>query len=214
MDIARRFELCVAALVTGGMLMAAQAAAQPVPLFPAQVSERNIECLFSAQCAITPRDELTNIPLGSVSGNAILHSRTFLGAVDSRAPGRTAYQYRIDLTDATAVGESACITNLSVKFGPISKLPYAPGVILRDVYEIRQGVPANQIGFETAVQSGDVVTFTFAAGRLCAGDGVSPGAASVFFGLASLGAPVRGVHVQIDIPGTDDIQVKSFGPIR
>ena len=214
MDIAHRFGLCIVALVTGGMLMAAPAVAQSVPLFPAQVSEANIDCLFSSQCTLTPHDETTDIVLLAISGKAVLHSRTFLGAADSRAPGRTAYQYRIDLTNATALGDSFCLTNLSVKFGPISKLPYAPGVILRDVYEIRQGVPANQIGFETAVQAGDVVTFTFAPGRLCAGDGVSPGATSFFFGLASLDAPVRGVHVQIDAPGLDDIQVKSFGPIR
>lgn len=193
---------------------AVPAAAQATPLFPASVSGENISCLFSANCAITPHDEFTDVVLPAISGKAILHSRTFLGAADSRAPGRTAYQYRIDLTNATALGDSSCIANLSVKFGPISKLPYAPGVILRDVYEIRQGVPANQIGFETAAQAGDVVTFTFAPGRLCAGDGVNPGATSFFFGLASLDAPVRGVHVQIDIPGLDDIQVKSFGPRR
>src|ERR1043166_7433663 len=162
MDNTHRPGLCIAALVGAVMLMAPQAAAQPVPLFPAQVSQSNIDCLFSAQCTIAPHDEATNIPLGSVSGNAILHSRTFLGAADSRAPGRTGYQYRIDLTGATALGDSACITNLSVKFGPVAKLPYAPGVILRHVYEVRQGAPANQVSFESAAQTGDVVTFTFA----------------------------------------------------
>lgn len=196
--------------MTAAMLVAPPAAAQPVPLSPAQVSQSNIDCLFGvgAQCTITPHDEATNIPLGSVSGNAVLHSRTIFGAADSRAPGRTAYQYRIDLTDATPLSDSACITNLSVKFGPISKLPYAPGIILRDVYEIRQGAPANQVSFESATQTGDVVTFAFAPGKFCAG------ASSFAFGLASLDEPVRGVHVQIDAPGIEDIQVKSFGPRR
>jgi hypothetical protein len=208
-----RLGLCIA-LVTGVMLATPPAAAQPVPLFPAQVSAGNIECLFGVQCAITPHDETTDIPLATVSGKAVLHSRTITGAAGSRAPGRTAYQYRIDLTEATTLGDSSCLTNLSVKFGPISKLPYAPGVILRDVYAIQQGVPANQISFESAVQAGDVVTFTFPPGRLCAGDGVNPGVSSFAFGLASLDEPVRGVRVQIDAPGIEDIQVRSFGPLR
>ena len=208
MDNTHRLGLCVAALVTAGMLVTPPAAAQSVPLFPAQVSQNNIDCLFSAQCTIAPHDEATNIPLGSVSGDAVLRSRTFRGADDSRAPGRTAYQYRIDLTDATPLSDSACITNLSVKFGPVAKLPYAPGVILREVYEIRQGPPANRVSFESAAQTADVVTFTFAPGRFCAG------ASSFDFGLASLDGPVRGVHVQIDAPGLEDIQVRSVGPRR
>lgn len=207
MNSTHRLGLCIAALVTA-VMPAPPAAAQPVPLFPAQVSQNNIDCLFSAQCTIAPHDEATNIPLGSVSGDAVLHSRTILGAADSRAPGRTAYQYRIDLIDAKPLSDSACITNLSVRFGAVAKLPYAPGVVLRDVYEIRQGAPANRVSFESATQTGDVVTFTFAPGRFCAG------ASSFDFGLASLDEPVRGVHVQIDAPGLEDIQVKSFGPRR
>ena len=210
MDNTHRPGLGVAALMTAAMLVAPPAAAQPVPLFPAQVSQNNIDCLFGvgAQCTVTPHDEATSIPMGSISGNAVLHSRTFLGPADSRAPGRTAYQYRIDLTNATALGDTACIDNLSVRFGPVAKLPYAPGVILRDVYEIRQGVPASQVGFVSASQTGDVVTFTFAPGQFCAG------ASSVAFVLASLDEPVRGVHVKIDASGQEDIQVKSFGPRR
>ena len=211
MDTTHRLGLCIAAVVTGVML-ASPVAAQPVPLFPAQVSEANINCLFGAQCAITPHDEATDIPL-AVSGKAVLHSRTITGAANSRAPGRTAYQYRVDLTEATALGDAACVTALSVKFGTIAKLPYAPGVILRDVYEIRQGVPASQIGFATAVEDGEVVTFTFTQ-PLCASDGASPGASSFAFGLASLNEPVRGVRVHLEAPGFADLQVKSFGPIR
>ena len=105
MEIAHRPGLCIAALVTGGVLVAAPAMAQSVPLFPAQVSGPNIDCLFSAQCAITPRDEFEEIPLPAIKGKAIFHSRTFRGAADSRAPGRTVYQYRIDLSDATTVAD-------------------------------------------------------------------------------------------------------------
>jgi hypothetical protein len=213
MGIAQGLGLCIVALVTGVVPMASPAAAQQsVPLFPAQVSGPNIDCLFSPQCALTPHDEFTEIPLPAISGKAILHSRTFLGAPGSNAAGRTAYQFRIDLTDATALADVSCVLSLSTDFGPVAKLPYAAGTTLRDVYEIVQGVPSNQIGFATAVQTGTVVTFTFTR-PICAADAGGVGNTSFSFGLASLDAPVRGVHVQIEVLGLD-LQVKSFGPRR
>lgn len=213
MGMTQRFALCGLSIVAGATLLAVPAGAQSVPLFPATVSGPNIECLFSAQCSIAPRDESIEIPLPGISGKAILQSRTFVGVAGSRAEGRTAYQYRIDLTNATALADFSCLTNLSVKFGPVAKLPYAAGTVLRDVYEINQGVPANQVGFVKAEQTGDFVTFTFPV-TFCAGDASGPGKSTFFFGLASLDAPVRGVRVQIDAPGIDNILVDSFGPRR
>jgi len=205
MDIARQpLAILAAALVT------APAAAQPVPLFPAQVSQANIDALFGAA---TPQDESTNIPLPGINGTAVLHSRIIRAASGSRADGRTAYQYRIDLSNATTFVDASCVTNLSVKFGPVAKLPYAPGTVLRDVYEIVQGEPPNQIGIASAVQTGQVVTFTFAQ-PVCASGGGFPSNTTFAFGLASLDAPDRGVTVQIDANGLDDMRVKSFGPIR
>ncbi len=213
MGITQRLGVCTGALATWGVLTVAPAAAQPVPLFPAQVSGANIDALFGQQGAISPQDEFTDIPLPGINGKAILHSRIIRAAPGSRAEGRIAYQYRIDLTNATTFVDVSCVSNLSVKFGPIAKLPYAPGPALRDVYEIKQGVPPNQVGFASAVQTGEVVTFTFER-PICAADDATPGNTSFFFGLASLDPPDRGVTVQIDAPGLDDMRVKSFGPIR
>jgi hypothetical protein len=193
------------ALVTGPV------GAQPVPLFPAQVSGANIDALFGQQAPVPP--ETTAIPLPGINGNAVLHSRVIRAAPGSRAEGRFAYEYRVDLSNATTFVEVSCVLNLSVKFGPIAKLPYAPGVILRDVYEIKQGVPANQVGFSSATQTGDIVTFTFER-PVCASDGGGPGATTFAFGLASVDSPDRGVTVQIDANALDDMRVKSFGPIR
>jgi hypothetical protein len=191
------------------MLMVAPVAAQSVPLFPAQVSFANIETLFGAPGS----EEVTNIPLPGITGNAVLQSRLIRAAPGSRAEGRFAYQYRVDLSAATTFVDASCLTNLTVKFGPIEKLPYAPGVILRDVYEIKQGVPANQVGFSSAVQTGDLVTFTFER-PICASSGGPSGDTSFAFGLASRDAPDRAVNVLMDAFGLDDIRVKSFGPIR
>jgi hypothetical protein len=208
MDIAHRFGLCIVALVAGGVLAAMPAAAQSVPLFPAQLSAANIEALFGAQGS----EEVTDIPLPGINGKAVLQSRVIRAAPGSRAEGRFAYQYRLDLSNAATFVDISCVTNLSVKFGPIEKLPYAPNS-LRDVYEIKQGVPSNQVGFTSAVQTGDLVTFTFER-PICASDGKSLGDTSFAFGLASRDSPDRGVTVQIDAIGLDDMRVKSSGPIR
>src|SRR5882757_4418936 len=118
MSIAQRLGLCILAPVAGVVLAAAPAAAQSVTLFPASVSAANIDCLFGAQCVTTPHDEDPDIPLPATSGRAILHSRTIPAALGSTAAGRTAYQYRIDLTHATTLNDASCVTNLSVRFGP------------------------------------------------------------------------------------------------
>jgi hypothetical protein len=203
-----RLALCVGVIAAAQLTMAAPAAAQSVPLFPAQLSGANIEALFGGQGS----EEVTDIPLPGINGKAVLQSRVIRAAAGSRAEGRFAYQYRIDLSNAITFVDSTCVTNLSVKFGPIEKLPYAPNS-LRDVYEIKQGVPPNQVGFSSAVQTGDLVTFTFER-LICAADGKAPGDTSFAFGLASRDSPDRGVQVQIDAIGLDDMRVKSFGPLR
>jgi hypothetical protein len=210
MGIAHR-PLVIAALASALALVTEPAVAQPAPLFPAQVSQGNIEALFGQPGS----EEVTDIPLPGITGTAVLQSRIIRAAPGSRAEGRFAYQYRVDMSNATTLVDFSCLLNLSVEFGSVAKLPYAPGTILRDVYEIKQGVPANQIGFSVAQQTGDIVTFTFER-PICAGDAGTQGqgGASFAFGLASLDRPVRGVRVQMDTPGLDNIPVKSFGPRR
>lgn len=210
MDVAKR-QLGIVALASELALTIAPAAAQTVPLLPAQVSGANIDALFGQQGP--PDDVVTDIPLPGINGKAVLHSRVFRAAAGSRAEGRFAYEYRVDLSNATTFVDISCVTNLSVKFGPIEKMPYAPGITLRDVYEIKQGVPPNQIGFSSAEQTGDLVTFTFER-PVCAADDTSPGGTTFAFGLASRDSPDRGVQVQIDAIGLDDMRVKSFGPLR
>lgn len=207
MGSAQRLGLCITA-VAALAAMSAPAVAQAVPLFPAQLSSANIEALFGQAGS----EEVTDIPLPGINGKAVLQSRVIRAAPGSRAEGRFAYQYRVDLSEATTFVDLSCVTNLSVKFGPIEKLPYAPNS-LRDVYEIKQGVPSNQVGFSSAVQTGDLVTFTFER-PICASDGRGPGDTSFAFGLASRDAPDRAVGVLIDAIGLDDMRVKSFGPIR
>src|SRR5262245_46993485 len=189
--------LAVVALASTLALVTVPAAAQSVPLFPAQLSGANIDALFGQQTPVPP--ETTNIPLPGINGNAVLHSRVIRAASGSRAEGSFVYEYRVDLSGATTFVDSSCVVNLSVRFGPIQKLPFAPNS-LRDVYEIKQGVPANQVGFSSATQTGELVTFTFER-PVCAATDTSSGDTTFAFGLASRDAPDRGVTVQIDAIG-------------
>ena len=214
MSIARRPGVCIGALAICAVMMVAPVIAQPVPLFPAQLNGANIDALFGQDNS--PEAVDTEIPLPGINGKAVLHSRIIRAASGSRAEGRFAYEYRVDLSQATTFVDSSCVTNLTVKFGPIEKLPYAagaPGVALRDVYEIKQGVPPNQVGFSSADKTGDFVTFTFER-PVCAGDDRSPGDTTFAFGLASRDSSDRAVTVQIDAIGLDDMRAKSVGPIR
>ena len=214
MSITRKLGVCIGAFAICAVLVVAPVAAQSVPLFAAQLSGANIDALFGQDNS--PEAVETEIPLQGINGKAVLQSRVIRAAPGSRAAGRFAYEYRIDLSQATTFADVSCLLNLSVKFGPIEKLPYAagaPGVALRDVYSIKQGVPANQLGFSSAVQTGDLVTFTFER-PVCAGDGRTPGDTTFAFGLASRDAPDRGVNVLIDAPGLEDMRVRSVGPIR
>src|SRR5437763_16478963 len=116
MGIAHR-PLATAALASGLALLTVPARAQSVTLFPAQLSEANIDALFGQPTPVPA--ETTTIPLPGINGNAVLHSRVIRAACGSRAQGRFAYAYRAALRDAPTFAAISCVTNLWVKVGPI-----------------------------------------------------------------------------------------------
>jgi len=168
-----------------------------------------IDCLFSAQCRIAPNDEFAEIAL-PVDRKAFLMSRTFVGGADSHAHGETAYQYRVDMANAIPLGDSACVLNVMIDIGPISKLRYDPALPAGDIYVITKGVPTNQVGLLSAVRSGNNVTFSFDRPVCASTTGVN-GDTSFFFGLAARSSP-HGVRALVDAAGLDNIPVKAFAP--
>ena len=170
-----------------------------------------VDCQFSAQCSIAPNDEFVEIAL-PVSRKAFLMSRTFVAAANSHAHGNTAYQYRVDMASSIPLGDSACVLNVTIDIGPITKIRYDPAQPSSDVYVIGKGVPANQVGLLSAVKSGNNVTFTFDRPVCSSTSGVN-GDTTFFFGLAAHGSP-HGVRAAVDASGIDDISVKAFAPIH
>jgi hypothetical protein len=197
----------VTGIFTFALVLTAPAFGQTLSIV--KIDSPAVTCLFSAQCSIAPNDEFVEIPLG-VSRKAFLMSRTFVAGANSHAHGNTAYQYRVDMASSIPLGDSACVLNVTIDIGPITKLRYDADVPSGDVYVISKGVPANQAGLLSAVRSGNNVTFTFDRPVCSSTSGVN-GDTSFFFGLAAHGSP-RGVRAAVDAAGLDDIPVKAFAP--
>jgi hypothetical protein len=152
-----------------------------------EVNAPAVNCVFSANCTITVTDSVGQLPLGNLNqpNTAWLQSRTFTGAAGTPGAGKTGYEYRLDMTQAT--GSLECIAGIVVNFGPLSKLPYKNNQPA-DGYVVTQG-GLGTIGLGTVEQDGDVITFNFAK-LICATEQANPANTTFFFGLASVNPPV------------------------
>jgi hypothetical protein len=203
MNIARNLSFQAAAILV------VAAAAQAAPLSIVNVAAPDINCVFETDCTIVVTDSVGNIAVPGITGTARLQSRTFAGMAGAPAAGKTGYEYRVDLTQAVAIGDVACVTALSVDFGAVTKLQYNKTGPLDDVFVVTKG-GLGSIGLTSAEQSGNVVEFTFSQ-PVCANDAISKGQTTYFFGLASAFAP-KGVVAKVEAPGSDDIDVKARAP--
>ncbi len=172
--------------------------AEAGPLTIVNVNSPAINCVFNPTCTITPTNFVSTITIPGVSGTAKLHSRTYLAVAGAPAAGKTAYAYRVDLTQAKIPAGVAvnCVSKLILDFGPDAKLPYLPatathGPISADVFVITSGGPGS-IGLSSAVQSNNLITFTFNT-PICPGAATAAalinGKSSFLFGLAAAATP-------------------------
>ena len=113
------------------------------------------------------------------------------------------------MTRATATADSACVVDLHVDFGAVTQLRYEPAGAASDVFVIAKG-GLGTIGLASALQSGNVITFTFEQ-PVCAASDSSAGQVSSVFGLTASAAPMFRA-VKAGIPGTDHIDVKAMVP--
>jgi hypothetical protein len=198
-------ELCLGiALCSWGSV----AFAAPLTVVP--VAAPDINCVFETDCSIVVTDTVGNIAVPDTTGVARLQSRTFLGKPGAAAAGKTGYEYRVDLTQATTPGDQACVTGLDVDFGLVTKLQYNKVGPTEDVFVVTKG-GLGTIGLASAVQNGNIITFTFSQ-PVCAADSSGPGKTTFFFGLASAHPP-KGVVATVEAPGVfPGIDVKARAP--
>jgi hypothetical protein len=184
--------------------------ASAAPLTVVNVAAPDINCVFETDCTIVVTDSVGNIALPSITGIARLQSRTFAGQLGAPGAGKTGYEYRVDLTQATAVGDVACVTGLDVDFGPVTKLQYNKVGPTDDVFVVAKG-GLGTIGLASAVQNRNIITFTFSQ-PVCAADTSGPGQTTFFFGLASIHPP-KAIVATIEAPGVfPDLDVKARAP--
>lgn len=156
----------------------APAASPATPLKVVNVNAPAVNCVFDATCNVIVSDSVGNLTFTPLGNGARLQSRTFAAKAGTPGAGKTAYLYRVDLTNGA--GFTECTAGLVLNFGPIAKLPYLPND-QADVFVINTG-GLGTVGIKDAEQNGDVITFTFTE-YLCAGK------TSFFFGLAAATAP-------------------------
>jgi hypothetical protein len=192
-------------------ILAMTAPVAAAPLSFVNVSAPAINCVFSATCSVTVTDTVDTItvPPGLWTGNARLQSRTFVGAPGTPGAGKTAYLYRVDLTQANSDGEVPCVTDIAVDFGPVAKLQYNKAGPLDDVFVVTKG-GIGSVGLYAVDQTSDVITFTFNE-PVCAGPTGGKGESSYFFGLASA-TPPKSIIAYASVPGLDPIDVKARAP--
>src|SRR5215813_2135228 len=97
------------------LIMLASTTLQAAPLKIVNVGAPAINCVFTtaSPCTITVSDTVENVPM-SVGGTGRLQSRTYTGLTGSAAAGLSAYEYRLDLTNAVGATALACIDWMSI----------------------------------------------------------------------------------------------------
>jgi hypothetical protein len=173
------------------------------------VSAPAINCIFETDCTVTVTDTIGTFTLPSATGTLRLQSRTFSGQTGAPGAGKTAYEYRLDMTQATAIGDVACVTGLDVDFGPVTKLQYNAAGPLDDVFVVTKG-GLGTIGLASAEQNRNIISFTFSQ-PVCAADTSGPGQTTFFFGLASAQAP-KSIAAKVEVPALDPVSVKARAP--
>ena len=196
-------------LIVGMMVYPVAGVAGAASLSIVTVSAPEINCIYETDCTVTVTDTVANITLPSMTGNGRLQSRTFAGQAGAPAAGKTGYEYRLDMTQATAIGDVACVTGLEVDFGPITKLQYNKAGPVDDVFVITKG-GLGSIGLASAEQDRNIITFTFSQ-PVCAADTSGPGKTTFFFGLTSAHTP-KGIMAKIEVPAFDAVDIKARAP--
>jgi len=197
-------------LIVGMLLCPVAGVAGAAPLNVVTVSAPEINCIYETDCTVTVTDTVAAITLPSMTGAGRLQSRTFAGQAGAPAAGKTGYEYRLDMTQATAIGDVACVTGLEVSFGPITKLQYNKVGPVDDVFVVTKG-GLGSIGLASAEQDrGGVITFTFSQ-PVCAADTSGPGKTTYFFGLTSAHTP-KGIVAKVEVPAFDPVDIKARAP--
>jgi hypothetical protein len=190
------------------MLAPWAAAVMAEPLAVVDLSSPALRCVFATnkRCNLNGTASAGAIAIPGIAGSAVLHSLTFPADPDAPAAGSTGYEFRVDLTQATAGPAKACVTRLALDAGPLSRLPYMGRADLFDVFVINTHV-SGFVGLASAERAGPAITFVFAK-PVCPGAGADKGESSYFFGFAAAAAP-REISARVTLDSGETLQAPS-----
>ena len=142
----RMFRLLAISILTGlFILLAAHGshsanAAPTAALTVASVHASDVKCLFDTDCTIFVDDTASTFTFDSMAGSGLLQSRLWeRGQTGTEGVGLFPYLYRIDMTELVGPGNPACVTSLSLDFGPIVPLDYDGDSSLEDIFIVTSG---------------------------------------------------------------------------
>lgn len=156
------------------------------PLTLTNVGAPAINCLFDPTCTLTVEDTISSFTFDNHTGTSFLQSRLLpRGAATTPGAGLFPYEYRIDMRQMAGIGNPACVTNLTLDFGPIVPLDYNDDGSLEHIYIVTSG-GLGTVAPSSANQTGSSITFTFSP-PVCSdfSPDINNGQSTFFFGLAS-----------------------------
>jgi hypothetical protein len=198
----RSFALGLATLALG-------TGAEAAPLTVVNVGAPAVNCVFNQTCKVTVTDSIGALALPGASGNARLQSRTYVGKPGAPASDKTAYVYRLDLTQAVGIVNIPCVSALRLDFGAVTNLDYDKNGTLEQVFVVTSG-GLGSVGLASADKLGNVITFNLSA-PVCAGSSPGKGDTSFFFGLATATSP-KPATAQVRVTGGAWIDVAARVP--
>jgi hypothetical protein len=181
------------------------------PLTITNLSSPAVRCVFATNkhCNLDGTASTGAIPIPGIAGSAVLRSLTFPAEPESSAAGLKGYEFRLDLTQATAGPTRACVTQLTLDAGPLSPLPYTARGDKFEVFVINTHV-AGFVGLASAERTGPAITFVFEK-PVCPGAGSDKGESSYFFGFGAAGAP-REIVARIKLDSGETLEAPARTP--
>jgi len=187
--------------LTAAASLCAPSLAHGAPLIVVEVAAPAVNCVFNTSCTVVVDDSVGTLQFTPFGSGAFLQSRTYPGQAGTPAAGLTAYEYRLDFTEA--IEHTECVAGLVIDFGPVTKLTYPPNQPAH-VYVTTQG-GLGSVGIASAEQDGTVITITFQS-YLCAG------ASTYFFGLAAPKGPQAATATLFEFGDPPFLQVDARTP--
>lgn len=173
-------------------------------------TQQQVNCIYSSSCGSQTTNAST-APIampGGASGTALMETITFPAAAGSPAAGKYGYEYRVNMQNAVNETEVACVTDITIVFGPNTQLNF-DGSGPSDAYVTNRS-SSGSIGVLSATRSGNAVNFVFEQ-PVCAGATPGTGKSSNYIGLVSASQP-KAVTVTLGWPATLGIPASSYGP--